>query len=118
MKTQTPYEIKNPEFECDLPSAYGLEAKVTISDPKSGYKSDRKSTLVFRTDNTGGYPMSIALRRDYPENNQWVGQENVTEIVIQFHGDYEADNLIQFLQHAGRMSTVFYGDMVQQENLE
>jgi hypothetical protein len=116
MRTETPYEIENPEFECDHPTTYALEAKVTISDPKSGYKSGRLSTLTFRTDNAGGYAMSIALRSDhYLYNKEWVQQEKVAEIVIQFHGDYESDNLIQFLQHAGRMSTVFYGDIVPED---
>lgn len=113
MKTDVPYNIENPEFKCELPDAYGLEAEVAISDPKSGYKASRKSTLRFRTDQTSGYPMSIAVRLE--TNNSWFTQDHLAEIVIQFHGDYESDNLIQFLQHAGRMSTVFYGDTLPHE---
>lgn len=113
MKTDAPYKIENPEFECDHPTTYALEAKVAISDPKSGYKSGRLSTLTFRADQMGGYTMSVAVRLE--TNNSWFTQDHLAEIVIQFRGDYESDNLIQFLQHAGRMSTVFYGDAVPHE---
>ena len=113
MKTDAPYKIENPEFECEHPTTYALEAKVAISDPQSGYKSGRLSTLNFRVDQMGGYTMSVAIRLE--TNNSWFTQDHLAEIVIQFRGDYESDNLIQFLQHAGRMSTVFYGDAVPHE---
>ena len=116
MKPDVPYNIENPEFRFELPNTYGLEAVVTTTDPKSGYKMSRKSTLRFRTDQIGGYPMSVAVRLDTAED-KWFTKEDLAEIIIEFHGDYESDNLIQFLQHAGRMSTVFYGDVVPHEDI-
>lgn len=114
MKTDVPYNIDNPKFRFELPNTYGLEAVVSTSDPKSGCKMSRKSTLRFRTDQIGGYPMSVAVRLD-TAGEKWFTQDNLAEIIIEFHGDYESDNLIQFLQHAGRMSTVFYGDIVPED---
>ena len=47
---ENPFVIKNPMFRCCAPHEYSLEAEVAISDPNSGYKYDRYSTLTFRVD--------------------------------------------------------------------
>ena len=117
MNTKVPYKIENPDFRCALPNAYGLEAEVAVSDPESGYKVSRKSTLRFRTDQIGGYPMSVAVRLDSTREH-WLTKDDLAEVIIEFHGDFEADNLVQFLQHAGRMSTVIYGNRTSDENIE
>jgi hypothetical protein len=106
-----PLKIENPEFECHAPHEFGLEAEIQISDPSSGDKFTRYSTLTFRTDNTGGYPMKIALRLD--NNKKWFRQDDINEISIQIAGDYEADVLKQFFQHAGLMMLPVYGNTVQ-----
>ena len=106
-----PLKIENPEFECHAPHEFGLEAEIQISDPSSGDKFTRYSTLTLRTDNTGGYPMKIALRLD--NNKKWFRQDDINEISIQIAGDYEADVLKQFFQHAGLMMLPVYGNTVQ-----
>lgn len=111
-RSPSPLKIKSPEFKCDAPYEYGLEAEVEISHPDSGYKNDRFSTITFRTDNTGGYPMKIALRID--GRKDWYRQDEVNEISIQIAGDYEADVLKQFFQHVGKMMLTLYGDKVKE----
>jgi hypothetical protein len=111
-RTPSPLKIKDPEFECHAPHEYAIEAEVQISHPDSGYKTDRCSTLTFRTDNTGGYPMKIALRID--GNKEWYRQDGVNEISIQIAGDYEADILKQFFQHVGLMMHPVYGNTVKE----
>jgi hypothetical protein len=110
----SPLRIKDPEFECTGPHEYSMEANVQISRPESGYKYDRFSTLTFRTDNMGGYPMQVAMRLDGSGNEHWYQQDNVVEISIQFAGDYEADQLKQFFQHIGSMMMPVYGDTVKE----
>ena len=112
MTEGNPLKIKNPEFSCHAPHEYSLEARVDISDPKSGYKSDRYSTLTFRGDQMGGYPMKISMRID--GNQEWYAQDEVNEICIQFAGDFEADTLKQFFQHVGLMMLPVYGDTVKE----
>ena len=106
-----PLKIENPEFECHAPHEFGLEAEIQISDPSSGDKFTRYSTLTLRTDNTGGYPMKIALRLD--NNKKWFRQDDINEISIQIAGDYEADVLKQFFQHVGLMMLPVYGNTVE-----
>jgi hypothetical protein len=107
MRIENPFVLKNPDFNCCAPEPCGLEAALAISDPASGYKSDRYSTLTFRTDNVSGYPMRIAIRIDGKKD--WFTQDEVNEICIQFAGDYEADTLVQFFQHVGAMLSVTHG---------
>ena len=109
---QSPLKLKNPEVECNTPHEYAMEANVQISHPESGDKRDRLSTLTFRTDNTGGYPMKIAIRID--DAPDFYRQDEVSEISIQFAGDLEADTLKQFFQHVGLMMTPVYGDTVKE----
>jgi hypothetical protein len=111
MTEGNPLEIEDPEFSCHAPHEYSLEAKLDISDPNSGYKSDRYSTLTFRGDQMGAYPMKVALRID--GNKEWFRQDEVNEICIQFAGDYEAETLKNFFQHVGLMMLPVYGDTVQ-----
>jgi len=112
MRDPNPLKIKYPEFECHAPYEHSMEAEVQISHPDSGYKTDRYSTLTFRTDNTGGYPMKMAVRID--GNKEWYRQDDVNEISIQIAGDYEADILKQFFQHVGLMMLPVYGDTVKE----
>lgn len=108
MRSASPLEIENPEFTCNEHpnTCMGLESKVAISSPESGYKSDRFSTLTFRVDNIGGYPMEISVR---PEaSSEWTYASNIGEICIRFAGDYEAEALVDFLKHAGQMAKVVY----------
>lgn len=100
-----PYKIKSPEFVCSPSFEYALEAAIQISSPDSGYKWDRYSLLAFQTNNTGGYPMSLAVRI----NGVWHEVDEADAINIRFRGDYEADILKDFFQHTGRMATVMYG---------
>jgi hypothetical protein len=111
MTEGNPLEIEDPEFSCHAPHEYSLEAKLDISDSNSGYKSDRYSTLTFRGDQMGAYPMKVALRID--GNKEWFRQDEVNEICIQFAGDYEAETLKNFFQHVGLMMLPVYGDTVQ-----
>lgn len=108
--TASPLRIEAPQFKCSTPFEYAMEADIEISDPSSGNKTSRRSTLTFRTDNVGGYDMCIALRID--NKNLWFRQDQVNEISISFHGDYEADTLKQFFQHVGRMMLATYGDQI------
>ena len=100
-----PYKIKDPEFVCNPPFEYALEAAIQISSSESGYKWDRHSLLAFQTNNTGGYPMSLAVRI----NGEWHEVAEADAINIRFRGDYEADILRDFFQHTGRMATATYG---------
>jgi len=111
-RDESPLKLKNPEFNCSAPHEYSMEANLQISDPDSGDKWTRYSTLTFRTDNVGGYPMKIALRMDGQDD--WYRQDEINEISIQFAGDYEADILKQFFQHVGLMMLPVYGDTVKQ----
>jgi len=111
VRDPNPLKIETPEFECHAPHEYGLEAEVQISDPNSGDKFTRYSTLTFRTDNTGGYPMKIALRLD--NNKEWYRQDDINEISIQIAGDYEADVLKHFFQHVGLMMLPVYGNTIE-----
>jgi hypothetical protein len=113
MTEGNPLKIKNPEFSCHAPHEYSLEARVDISDPTSGNKSDRYSTLTFRGDQMGGYAMDIAVRRA-DKDSEWRTSEGFGEICIRFHGDYEADTLKQFFQHVGLMMVPVYGDTVKE----
>jgi hypothetical protein len=112
-RDESPLKLKNPEFSCDAPCEHAMEANLQISDPKSGDKLDRYSTLTFRTDNVGGYAMKIALRMD--GKNEWYRQDEISEISIQFAGDYEADILKQFFQHVGLMMIPIYGNTTKGE---
>jgi hypothetical protein len=112
MTEGNPLKIKNPEFSCHAPHEYSLEARVDISDPTSGNKSDRYSTLTFRGDQMGAYPMKISMRID--GNKEWYAQDEVNEICIQFAGDFEADTLKEFFQHVGLMMLPVYGDTVKE----
>ena len=112
MTEGNPYKIEAPEFSCHAPYEYSLEARLDISDPNSGYKSDRFSTLTFRGDQMGAYPMKISFRMGgQPE---WFQQNDISEICIQFVGDYEANTLKEFFQHVGLMMLPVYGDTVKQ----
>ena len=111
-----PLKIENPEFKCTAPNEYALEADVAISDHSSGSKSTRYSTLSFCTDNMGGYPFDIAVRLGDPK--EWLTQGDVTAITIRFRGDYEAHILQEFLQHAGSMATVVYGQYIKHDEEE
>jgi hypothetical protein len=112
-----PLKIENPQFTCSAPNEYALEASVAISDPSSGDKFARYSTLTFRTDQMSGYPMDIAVR--YQDNEkEWHTGEGLGEITIRFRGDYEASTLREFLQHTGLMATVAYGPVAQYNNGE
>jgi len=102
-----PYKIKNPEFTCSPPFEYAMEATIQVSSCESGYKWDRYSLLAFQTNNVGGYPMSVAVR----VNGTWHEVDEADAINIRFRGDYEADILKDFFQHAGRMATVMYGQL-------
>ena len=110
-----PLEIKNPAFKCRAPHEYFLEADVAISDPKSGNKYERYSTLSFRTDNMSGYGMDIAIRLQNKEK-EWFLQEDCGAITIRLKGDYEADTLREFFQHVGIMATVTYGKLTYQDD--
>ena len=102
------FDIKNPEFTCTAPcEVIGMEASVAVSDPKSGYKSDRFSTLRFKTDNIGGYPMRFSVRKT--DGDEWFTVDDIGEIYIQFAGDYEANVLTEFFRHAGALMTLTYG---------
>lgn len=114
MTEGNPYKIENPEFSCRAPHEYSLEARVDISDPSSGDKSTRYSTLTFRGDQMGAYPMEVSFRMDGAP--QWYQQSGISEICIQFAGDYEADTLKNFFQHVGLMMLPVYGDTVQKVN--
>lgn len=107
MRTKNPFALENPDFHCCAPQQYALEAALAISDPASGDKFNRYSTLTFRTDEMGGYPMRIAIRIDGKKD--WFAQNEVNEVCIQFAGDYEADTLVQFFQHVGGMLSVTHG---------
>ena len=112
-----PLKIENPQFRCSAPNEYALEASVAISDPSSGDKFARYSTLTFCTDQISGYPMDIAVR--YQDNErEWHTAEGLGEITIRFHGDYEAHILREFLQHTGLMATVTYGPVAQYNDEE
>ena len=106
---ENPFVIKNPMFRCCAPHEYSLEAEVAISDPNSGYKYDRYSTLTFRVDQMGGYPMSVSLR--LAEEKDWYAQENIGEICIRLAGDFEAGTLQELFQHVGLMMTPIYGPL-------
>jgi hypothetical protein len=56
--------------------------------------------------------MKIALRMD--GQDEWYRQDEISEISIQFAGDYEADILVQFFQHVGLMMLPVYGDMTKE----
>ena len=112
MRAPNPLALAQPEFQCSAPQEYALEADMQISHPESGYKWTRLSTMTFRTDNMGGYPMKIAIRID--GNDDWYRQDEVSEISIQFAGDYEADTLKQFFQHVALMMTPVYGNTIQE----
>jgi hypothetical protein len=112
-----PLKIEDPKFECNAPNEYALEASIALSRPESGDKYDRYCTLTFRTDNMGGYPMSIAVQlQDQPKD--WHTADEVGAVTIRFRGDYEADILREFFQHVGRMATVVYGPVTQYNNGE
>lgn len=100
-----PYKIEDPEFVCSPPFEYALEATIQISSPVSGEKWDRHSLLAFQTNNTGGYPMSLAVRI----NGEWHEVDEADAINIRFRGGYEANILKDFFRHTGRMVTVMYG---------
>ena len=51
--------------------------------------------------------MSLAVR----VNGAWHEVDEADAINIRFRGDYEADILKDFFQHAGRMATVMYGQL-------
>jgi hypothetical protein len=104
---KNPLEIKNPEFKYYETHVAALDSEVAISHPDSGYKDTRFSTLTFRVDNRGGYPMRIAIRLEGQE--KWHQQPSVGEISIGFVGDFEANDLVCFLQKAGLMSIVTLG---------
>ena len=110
MSTSNPLRLKAPEFSCDAPYEFGVEANVEISDPKSGDKFTRFSTFTFCTDNASGYPMQIALRIN--GEDEWYQQSEVSEITIRICGDYETDVIKQFFQHVGLMMVPMYGDTV------
>lgn len=107
MEKENPLRIKDPEFVCCAPQEYALEAEVAISDSKSGYKSDRFSTVSFRTDQMGGYTMRVALR--FEGEKEWHVQEDLGGVCIQIAGDFEANILEDFFRHVGLMLTVRYG---------
>ena len=109
MTKDNPLKIKDPIFKCSPPREYALEAEIAISDPASGYKSDRFSTLCFRTDQMGGYEMKLAFRQANSED--WFSGAEMGEICIQFAGDYEAHTLEEFFQHVGNMLTVTHGKL-------
>ena len=111
-RNPNPLEIKTPQFKCRAPLEHAMEAEIQISHPDSGYKDTRYSTLTFRTDNTGGYPMKVGFRID--GDSAWFKQDEVNEISIQFAGDFEADILKQFFQHVGLMMLPVYGDTVKE----
>lgn len=113
-----PLKIENPEFKCTAPNEYALEADVAISEYGSGSKFTRYSTLSFCTDNMGGYPFDIAVRLGSSDPKEWITQDDVTAITIRFRGDYEADILRTFLQHAGSMATVVYGQYINRDEEE
>jgi len=113
MTDENPYKIESPEFLCSAPREYSLEAEVAISSGQSGDKWKRYSTLTFRVDQMGGYPMQIAVRR--ADNNEWVQAEDLGEICIRFGGDYEAHTLQEFFQHVGLMMTPVYGQLNTEE---
>ena len=112
-----PLEIENPEFKCSAPMEYAIEVNIAISSPDSGDKFARCSTLSFRTDNMGGYPMEVGMRLHNGEN-KWYTQDDVGAITIRFRGDYEASTLREFVQHAGLMATVIYGPVHDYDNEE
>ena len=109
MTEDNPFKIKNPEFSCHAPHEYSLEARVDISSPDSGYKDSRFSTLTFRTDQMGGYPIRISFRMDGEKD--WYRQGDISEICVQIPGDFEADILKGFFQHVGKMMLPVYGDV-------
>lgn len=113
MTEGNPLKIKDPIFKCFPPHEYALEGEIAISDPTSGYKSTRLSTLCFRTDQMGGYDMKLAFRRS--NDKEWFSGDEIGEICIQFAGDYEANTLEEFFQHVGNMLTVTNGKLVIQE---
>jgi len=106
-----PYKIENPEFSCHAKHEHFLEARVDISDPSSGDKSTRYSTLTFRGDQMGAYPMRISFR--IGSDPEWFQQGKISEICLQLVGDYEADTLKEFFQHVGLMMLPVYGNTVQ-----
>ena len=64
----------------------------------------------------GGYPFDIAVRLGDPK--EWLTQGDVTAITIRFRGDYETHILQEFLQHAGSMATVVYGQYIKHDEEE
>lgn len=101
------FDMDNPELQIDEPNAFGLEVSAAISDPKSGNKDTRFSTMYFRTDNTGGYPMTISVRKT--DDAEWHTVYDIGEIRVRISGDYEAHTLKNFLMRAGMMLLTIHG---------
>lgn len=99
--------IRNVEFAYENEDDHGLELAVQF-----GFYEDKstKSTLTFRTSNTGGYPMKLMVEMEN-QFGEWKGPVEVGAVSIQFMGSYERDILIAALQRIGLMTVPVYGKM-------